>query len=301
MKDLSEDLAAHFEGEVTTLCWCWRIERSDGVVLGFTDHDKPLFFDGVTYQAASGFTQSELQSSLGLSVNNSDIQGALSSDVITESDISAGLYDAAKILTYRVNWQSTDQVLLMRTGHFGEVTRGSLGFQAEIRGLAHEMQQVQGRLYQRSCDATLGDARCGVDLSSLAYTAQGASVIGLSSASTFIVSGLSSYEDGWFDRGQAVFETGDNAGQSFLVGNHSSVTASYVQISLASTPSQAISLGDTVTFIAGCSKKIGVCRDKFSNAINFRGFPHMPGNDLIVSYPTTSDAGLDGTTRYDEY
>ena len=39
MKTLLPALQAHLDGGATTLAWCWRIERSDGVVFGFTDHD----------------------------------------------------------------------------------------------------------------------------------------------------------------------------------------------------------------------------------------------------------------------
>jgi len=59
MKALSPDLAAHLASGATTLCWCWRVVRRDGVVLGFTDHDRALTFDGTTYEAASGFTASD--------------------------------------------------------------------------------------------------------------------------------------------------------------------------------------------------------------------------------------------------
>jgi len=40
MKTLTDDLQAHFASGTTTLAWCWRITRADGVVFGFTDHDR---------------------------------------------------------------------------------------------------------------------------------------------------------------------------------------------------------------------------------------------------------------------
>ena len=49
MKALLPELAAHLASGTTTLCWCWRLARRDGVVMGFTDHDKALTFDGTTY------------------------------------------------------------------------------------------------------------------------------------------------------------------------------------------------------------------------------------------------------------
>ncbi|MEL6567729.1 MAG: DUF2163 domain-containing protein [Pseudomonadota bacterium] len=34
-----------------------------------------------------------------------------------------------------------------------------------------------------------------------------------------------------------------------------------------------------------CDQRIETCRDRFSNAENFRGFPHMPGSDFLLAGP----------------
>ena len=41
--------------------------------------------------------------------------------------------------------------------------------------------------------------------------------------------------------------------------------------------------GDTFVVTAGCDKRFDTCRDRFDNAVNFRGFPHIPGNDFVVA------------------
>ena len=168
MKALSPELAAHLVSGTTTLCWCWRVARRDGVVMGFTDHDKALTFGGTTYEAASGFTASDIKDSLGLAVDNLEVTGALSSTTLTDGDLAAGRYDDARIEIYRVNWSDTSQRVLMRAGTLGEVTRGGGAFQAEIRGLAQALNQPVGRAYGHGCDADLGDARCTVSLAATA-------------------------------------------------------------------------------------------------------------------------------------
>jgi uncharacterized phage protein (TIGR02218 family) len=35
---------------------------------------------------------------------------------------------------------------------------------------------------------------------------------------------------------------------------------------------------------AGCDRQFATCRAKFGNALRFRGFPHMPGDDFVLSY-----------------
>ena len=171
MKTLPPGLQDHLDSGTTTLCWCWKIARKDGVVQGFTDHDLALAFDAVSFEAASGFTASEVQSSLGLAVDNLAVAGALSSASLNESDLAAGLYDDAAIEIWRVNWSAPEQRVLMRKGNLGQVRRGRLAFEAEMRGLAHKLNQAVGRAYGYSCDADLGDARCTIDLS--AFTASG--------------------------------------------------------------------------------------------------------------------------------
>jgi len=173
MKQLDDALAAHLQSGATTLCWCWRLTRRDGTKLGFTDHDCDLIFDDTTFEAASGFTASEIRDQVGLSVDNLEVTGALISDGLSETALAAGDFDDAAIEIFRVNWQDTTQRILMRAGSLGEVRRTGTAFSAEVRGLAHYLQQPKGRLFQYTCDADLGDTRCSVDLSSPTYRAAG--------------------------------------------------------------------------------------------------------------------------------
>ncbi|MGK7895278.1 MAG: DUF2163 domain-containing protein, partial [Xenococcus sp. (in: cyanobacteria)] len=43
---------------ITTITWCWLIERLDGVKLGFTSFDLPLTIDGIVYEPTIGFAPS---------------------------------------------------------------------------------------------------------------------------------------------------------------------------------------------------------------------------------------------------
>ena len=199
MKAVPPALQAHLDTGATTLAWCWKLRRSDAQVFGFTDHDRDLAFDGTTYEAATGFTTTEIREVTGLAVDNLDVSGALRSDRLNEKDLAAGLFDDAAIEVWRVNWADTSQRLLMLKGSIGEVRRGRLSFNAEIRGLAHYLQQERGRLYQFGCDATLGDARCGIDLS--AFTATGEVAV-VRDQRTFVVTGpVTSFAADHFTRG----------------------------------------------------------------------------------------------------
>jgi uncharacterized phage protein (TIGR02218 family) len=61
-------------------------------------------------------------------------------------------------------------------------------------------------------------------------------------------------------------------------------------------PGAALAEDAAFTIYAGCDKRLATCRAKFDNVINFRGFPHMPGNDALRSGPGAGDK-LDGSSR----
>jgi uncharacterized phage protein (TIGR02218 family) len=295
VKSISPDLQAHLNSGTTILCWCWKIVRNDNVALGFTDHDVPVIFDGVTYQAVSGFTASEVQSMLGLAVDNLSVLGALSSGAITETDLAAGLYDNAAIEIWRVNWAAPEQRELMRKGNLGEVKRGKTALQAEVRGLAHLLNQPVGRAYGYSCDADLGDARCTIDLSDPLYRGVG-TVATITDQRRLTAIGLDDFADQWFAGGKLTWTSGANAGRAIEVKRHG-VVGTRASLELWQQMSEAIAVGDAFIVTAGCDKQFGTCKAKFDNAVNFRGFPYMPGNDAVTSYPTQSQV-LDGGSRY---
>ncbi len=294
MRALPQTLQNHLDSGATTLCWCWRVTRRDGVRLGFTDHDRDLAFDGTTFEAASGFTASDMRQSVGLAVDNLDVESALRSETLSEDDLAQGLFDDARIEIFRVNWQNPSERVLLRTGSIGEVRRTEHGFAAEIRGLSHYLQQEKGRSYQFTCDADLGDARCGVDLNQAAFTGAGAVTVAIS-ARQFEASGLSAFADEWFTRGLLTWTSGANAGQAMEVKRHVVGTGT-VTIELWQAMAKPVSVGDTFTITAGCDKRIETCEAKFANVLNFRGFPHMPGNDFVTSYPNRDDPKAVGSS-----
>ncbi len=291
MKTFPAGLQDHLDTGATTLCHCWQITRGDGVILGFTDHDRDLSFNSISFEAAAGFTATSVESSLGLNVDNLEVVGALSSERLNDDDLARGTYDNAAITIWRVNWQDVSQRIIMRAGNLGEVSRGPNAFSAEVRGLAHALNQVTGRVFQRVCDADLGDARCGVNIASATNTASG-TISTVESRRGFMVSGIETFSQGWFARGTLTWVTGANATRSMEVKRHA---GSHLELWLAMA--DPIAVGDTFSITAGCDKTFAICRQKFANALNFRGFPHMPGNDFVTSYPRADGANTGRSGR----
>ena len=281
MKTLPTNLQSHLDTGATTLCWCWRITRRSGERLGFTDHDRDLVFDSTTFEAASGFTASEIRESVGLSVDNLEVESALNSERLSESDLGAGDFDDAAIEVFRVDWSDPAGRVLVRKGSLGEVRRSGKAFAAEVRGLAHYLQQPQGRVFQYACDAELGDLRCGVSLGQPQYRGAGIVLTALSDR-TLTTADLAAFADGWFTRGLLTFTSGANTGRSGEIKRHV-LKGAIATIELWQAPGASLLPGDAFRFTAGCDKQLATCRAKFANAASYRGFPHMPGNDFLSS------------------
>lgn len=281
MGKISPELAAHLEGEVTTLCHCWRLTRSDGTVMGFTDHDRQLVCDGTTFRPETGLAASEARRSLGLAVDAMDVEGALAALDITEADIAAGLYDGAQVEALLVNWRDPGEFMRLRRAVVGRIARRDGRFVAELESPERALDQTNGRTVRRYCDAELGDARCRVDLDQPQF--RGTATLLEVKGNAIRVSGLDGFENGWFANGIVTWTSGESAGRKERVSAHRKGVDGVV-LDLWRDAAAKVQPGDALTVVAGCDKQFSTCKAKFANGINFRGFPHLPGNDAAYDY-----------------
>ncbi|MEZ5771615.1 MAG: DUF2163 domain-containing protein [Defluviimonas denitrificans] len=282
----SDAMKAHLAGGATTLARCFAVTRKDGLVLGFTDHDRDLGFDGITFRADSGLTAKAIQQATGLSVDNSEAFGALRSAAITEADILAGRYDGAEVRAWLVNWADPAVRVLQFRGTLGEIVRSGGAFTAELRGLSEALNQPVGLIYHARCSAVLGDGRCGFDLSQPGYAEERA-VEAVEEGRVFRFAAMPGFEDRWFEKGRLVVLDGVAKG---LVGSikNDRVGGAGREVELWQGLGAVPAQGDMVRIEAGCDRRAETCRLKFNNFLNFRGFPHIPGEDWVMSYPVSS-------------
>ena len=106
-------------------------------------------------------------------------------------------------------------------------------------------------------------------------------------------SGLAGFAAGWFERGRLAWTAGANAGRAMEVRAHR-VSGAEATIELWQPMHFAVGASDTFTVTAGCDKLFATCKAKFDNTVNFRGFPHMPGNDFALSYARAGDVNDGG-------
>ncbi|MBL1436610.1 MAG: DUF2163 domain-containing protein [Rhodobacteraceae bacterium] len=290
---ISSEFQALLDGGATTICRCWRMVRKDGVSFGFTDHDRDLDFGGQVYLAGSGMDASALESSTGLSVDNGQAVGALSAVGLQDADILAGKFDRAEVVQWLVNWRDVSVREMVFRGSLGEIRRGATGFEVELRSLAEGLNKPLGRGYVPGCDAVLGDARCGVDLG-LAGRVETVSVLSVVNARRVQVDAIPAADLGWFANGHMRWVSGANAGVVSIV-KVDAAGVDFRDMELWEELRAPVAVGDVAELVVGCDKRHGTCGAKFSNLLNFRGFPTIPGEDWVADFPRSDGTNTGGS------
>jgi len=291
MKTISPELAAHLEGNPTTLAYLWKVTRKDGAVMGFTNFDADITYNGVTYLGSTGFTNTAASNKSDLSVDNIEVTAFLDSESINEDDLRAGLYDDCDVEIRIVNWADlTMGDLMIRRATVGIVKMVNGMFTAELRGLVQKLTTTLGGTYGPVCRAVFGSGLNGIDMNSkylcmfdLNDVRQTGSVDSVGDAATIVpVAGLVG-DVGWFNDGFLQFTSGVLSGRSFEIKSWDGTTL-ILFLPMPTPPAH----GDQFSIEPGCNHLVGPggdCQNKFSNIVNFRGEPFIPGMDAILSYP----------------
>lgn len=284
MRATSQHMKDMLAAQVSTLATCWRLERTDGQVYRWTDHDESLTVDSEVYEGSwsGGFDKSAIESRIGLGPTDLEVVGFLGSG-ISRRDIEAGLFDAAQVRVFLVDWTNPDAgVVDLRTGVLGEaVVADQHTYKVEIRGLQAPFTQTVGEVYSPECRANFGDKRCGLDTQDYTIEAEVDALLTLRSF-TFIQTSLPPAEpppmpvDAW-QFGVVRFTTGDNAGVTLEVKSIDTGTGTVELKFPMPHPAQA---GDEFELLAGCDQRLKTCQ-AYENVINFRGEPHVPGSAKI--------------------
>jgi uncharacterized phage protein (TIGR02218 family) len=261
--------------ELTNFALCWRVERRDGVALGFTVHDRDLFVDGFRYSAAPGIAPSAIETGDPLDADALEIAGALTADAINEADLRAGRWNGAGVQLLAADWSDTSQAVQLLAGELGAVSLTPAGYSVELKGPGTALDRPVVEETSPLCRAALGDKRCRIDMA-------GRTIIAVVLAAADDVLTLDTGEPvagGWAG-GSVRWLDGANGGL------RSGVLASEGDsLMLSEPPVFAVEPGTRIEIVEGCDKRFATCRERFGNAANFRGEPHLPGIDLLTRYP----------------
>lgn len=276
MKTIHATLLAHEALLQTTTCLLVKVEcvgAYAGTTLGFTNLDIDVTYndgDGaLTYAADNGFTPRRFVSRASLGVDDGELEGVIASSGITESDIRAGMFDAAKVTVYRVNYEdlTSGRHEVMEYGRAGQTRYHRLGWVTEFRSLSQLLKQTISQVYSLTCRAQFGDARCG---KAFVWTAGTVTSVGTEADQQFTDSGLVVSGD-FYDAGVIRWLTGDNAGMQMEIGSYSGGA-----FELALPMPFNIQNGDTFEARQDCIKTFEYCRDVHANTDNFRGENTIP-------------------------
>ena len=265
---------AWFAQSLETVATFWRVERRDGVALGFASHDRDLWFDGLLHHAAPGMVPSAIRRTIAVEPDSAEMQGALDHAAIRAEDLAAGRFDGAAVRVGLVDWESGESEVLF-AGTIGNVGQQGERFTAELLSAKAELERELIPRTAPTCRAafcgpgcTLSGARF-VRETTVAETdpAGGAVLLAAGPDPESLLWG----ELRWID--------GPQAGITAAV-----IGQDGAWLILDRAPPGALPPQPRVLVSEGCDHTLETCATRFANAINFQGEPFLPGNDLLTRY-----------------
>ncbi len=260
---------------VTTTAYGWRLDRTDGVALGFTSHDRDLLLDGIVLRASPGMVPGAVVESLGMESGGLDVKGALTSNAIRHDDLRAGRWNGAWLEIFLFDWTNPDGgKRLLASGELGAVSMSGDAFEAEFLGIAQALDRPVVPATSPGCRARFCGSECGLSQRRFTHHArvEAAEEEALLLDAAFPAGRLTLGTLRWLD--------GANCGLlADIVGDAGD------ELSLSDAPAFPVEPGARIELVDGCDHRFETCRDRFANAHNFRGEPYLPGNDLLTRYP----------------
>lgn len=261
-------------GPVSTVAFCWQVERRDGAGLGLTSHDEDLVLGGIRYRSAPGILPSAIVRGSGLDAPAGDIQGALSSPALTQDELVAGRWDAARVRLFAVDWENPeDGDIPLVEGELGELSYSGEQFSAELLGAASKLNAAVCPETSPQCRAQFGDRQCRVDLAGRRRRVAVTAIDGVCVT-------IDSVADDRYAFGRLRWLRGPLTGCDSVI-----LSASGQQLRLREPPRADGPFPLIAEIREGCDKTFATCVGRFSNGVNFRGEPHLPGNDMLTRYP----------------
>lgn len=265
-----------FTQELEGVATFWRIHRNDGVTLGFTSHNRDLWFDGIMHRAAPGMVPSAIRRTSALSSDSADVNGALGHNSISAADLASGRFDNAQVRIGAVDWETLDHATLYN-GSIGSVSTQSDTFSAELRSAKAELEADFIPRTSPTCRAQFCGKGC--TLSALRFTHE-ALLTGIDFDANRVQ--FDALDPSLFADGQIRWIDGPHVGLKMLV-----IAADADGLTVDTPLNAELSLGSRAFLLEGCDHTLATCADRFGNAMNFQGEPYLPGNDLLARYPSS--------------
>lgn len=264
-----------FRQELEGSATFWRVDRRDGVTLGFTSHDRDIWQEGVLHRAAPGMLPSAIRRTADLAPDSVDVEGALAHDAISSADLASGRYDGARVQLGVIDWETGDFAVLYR-GEIGAISEEGAGFAAELLSAKAQLEIDPVPRTSPTCRAGFCGPGCTLSAPRFTYDLRLAEAD--HGANSVALAGGPSAAD--FRDGSLRWINGTHAGRETQV-----VAVEGGALVLEDDLPPDAAAGLMVRVREGCDHTITTCSARFGNAANFQGEPFLPGNDILARYP----------------
>ena len=264
-----------FQRELEGVATFWRIRRQDGVTIGLTSHNGNLWFDGIRHMSSPGMLPSAIRRTADLSSDSAEVQGALTHDSIAAADLEAGRFDGATVEIGLVDWETLGSAILYR-GIIGGVAEEAGGYQADLQSVKAALETDPVPRTSPTCRAKFCGPGCTLNPVRFTHEAQSSGVDLANNAITF----AAAPDAELFESGSLRWVDGPHAGQAMEI-----MSAEDGWLILDAVLDPRLPVGTRALLREGCDHTLTTCTERFDNAVNFRGEPFLPGNDLLTRYP----------------
>lgn len=264
----------------TTLCYCIKFILNNGKTIAFTTNTRDIKFidEDVVYKTSS-FTPTASSKTSDMSVDNLDSNIIINHDDFKIEDLEKGVFSGAKFEYFRMNYSLKNPSVLdidkINFGVVGEVSRQKGLYKLELRGKEQHLQTKVNDTIKPSCSHMLYDDGCQVLKSNHIFSDKIGTIY---SNTKFDCINLVNNNDD-FNYGIIEFIDGEAAGISAEV-KYWKKDGKIIELQLPINYN--LKPGDSFNIYRGCDKTIDTCTSKFNNAINFDGFPDLPGIDKLM-------------------
>ena len=252
---------------------CLRIVPTSGSTIYLTHHVRDLTMAEHTYLSTSGYDFSGYSAQADLSPALFELTGIAGAAGIGFDAIGSGVFDGARAYLFATTWRApVEDEEPICASFLGKTTLRDDRYVIEETALIDALNQSVGKTYAAACPKEFGGqgyAGCGIALAAVTVTGTLTAV----TSNANVRDGARTEAADWFGAGTLQFTSGANAGL------HPLEIKAYAADGTIETHEPfhyAPAIGDTYVLIPGCRKRLADCRDKWSNVVNFGGFPHIP-------------------------
>lgn len=290
MKITSVAFKSRLGDEASNIALCVRIVRRDGTQFGFSTWDQEFDFEfvnntdahgAITYYPHGAFSPSDSSSSSTLSVDNMEIAGVLSSESLSSSELSIGLFEEAEVTFFRLDPENLSEgEMIDKRGYIGQITLTEDTYKAELLSVAAFYKRNVGTISSPTCTVKrFCNEQCKLVEGDFTFAATVyGTVLPRDTVLDLTITGTLPANDKWTNGLVRVTYLGNSFEREIREVVNS--VSGRKTITLKEPFGFALT-GLTGSIIQGCDRAIASCI-AFGNAINFRGMPHLPGSTQLV-------------------